>query len=172
MVDTTNHWTNWTAVVALPKGTNVFRAFASDFAANNSPTNTVTFVASNAFTMILSFGPAQPSPTSGLNLDLDVSLWVTGRIQVSTDLVHWITLTNFVSTHLPLLESWLGSGQQRMVTLYGIAGKSYEVRHAPTVNTPAPWPPRAGRTPFRPACYQLPADRPRGGCSDPVLARQ
>jgi hypothetical protein len=70
-----------------------------DSAANHSSTNGVTFLTSNPFKMILAFDPAQPSPGGGLNLNLDVSLWVTGRIQVSTDLVHWMALTNFVSTN-------------------------------------------------------------------------
>jgi hypothetical protein len=41
----------------------------------------------------------------------------------------------------PLLEAWLGSSRQRMVTLYGIADKTYETRHASIVDTPAPWTP-------------------------------
>jgi hypothetical protein len=100
----TNGWTNWTATVALAAETNILRAFAMDASANNSLTNSVAFVASNAFKMILSFdlGQSPSSPSSGLELSLDVSRWVTGRVQVSTDLVHWMTLTNFVSTNSPL----------------------------------------------------------------------
>jgi hypothetical protein len=41
----------------------------------------------------------------------------------------------------PLLEAWLGSSRQRMVTLYGIANQTYEIRHASTVDAPLPWMP-------------------------------
>ncbi len=98
----TNGWTNWTAVVALPQGTNTVRAFAMDLAANVSLTNSVTFVASNAFRMSLAFDLSQSPSVGGLDLSLDVSRWITGRIQVSTDLVNWTTLTNFVSANSPL----------------------------------------------------------------------
>jgi hypothetical protein len=98
----TNGWTNWSAVVALAQGTNILRAFAMDPAENISLTNTVAFVGSNAFKMILSLDSPQPSSGEGININLDVSLGITGRIQVSTDLVHWLTLTNFSSTNSSL----------------------------------------------------------------------
>jgi len=41
----------------------------------------------------------------------------------------------------PLLEAWLDTIRQRMATLYGIAGKTYEVRHASIVDSPTPWTP-------------------------------
>src|SRR6185436_1854418 len=36
----------------------------------------------------------------------------------------------------PLLEAWLDTGRLRMATLYGIAGNTYEIRHASTVDSP------------------------------------
>jgi hypothetical protein len=37
--------------------------------------------------------------SNGLNFNLQVSLGVNGRIEASTNLVNWLTLTNFVGTN-------------------------------------------------------------------------
>jgi len=98
---TTNSWTNWTAILGLPAGTNVFRAYAVDSTGNPSLTNSVTFTETNAF--VLSLGLGTPSLTaSGLNLVLDASPGMTGRVQVSTNLAAWTTLADFNSTNPPV----------------------------------------------------------------------
>jgi hypothetical protein len=47
----------------------------------------------------LSFSSAHPFTSNGLDLSLDVSPGLNCRIEVSTNLVSWTTLTNFVSTN-------------------------------------------------------------------------
>ena len=39
----------------------------------------------------------------------------------------------------PLLEAWLGSSQQRMLTTYGKANTAYQIRYASNLQTPLPW---------------------------------
>ena len=69
------------------------------WAANFSTTNSVSFVSSNAFKLQLAFTTVQPLATNGLNFALQVSTGLNGHVQVSTDLVDWVTLTNFVGTN-------------------------------------------------------------------------
>lgn len=64
-----------------------------------------------------------------------------GDLNAGVSPTHIFDSRAVVIANEPLLESWLGANRQRMLTLYGIAGTSYEIRHAPTVDTPAPWNP-------------------------------
>ena len=99
---TTNNWTNWTTTVELQNATNTLKAYALDLGGNFSTTNPVSFVSSNAFMLQLAFTTVQPLATNGLNFVLQVSTGLNGRIQVSTDLLDWVTLTNFVGTNATL----------------------------------------------------------------------
>ena len=99
---TTNHWTNWTAKVELQNATNAFKAYALDLGGNFSATNSVSFVSSNAFKLELTFTTTQPLATDGLNFALEISPGLNGHVQVSTDLVNWVGLTNFVGTNSTL----------------------------------------------------------------------
>jgi len=56
----------------------------------------------------------------------------------------------------PLLESWLGPNQDRMATVYGIAGKTYEVRHATAVDGSSAWTPSWTNTMPSSLFYSLP----------------
>src|SRR5204863_717211 len=98
----TNGWTNWTATMGLIKGTNVVRAYSVDSSGNRSTTNHISFVSSNAFKMRLGVSSSRPLPNGGLGLILDVSAGLNGRIEVSTNLVNWTSLVNFVSTNSPM----------------------------------------------------------------------
>ena len=104
---TVNGWTNWTTTVELQAATNTIRAFAMDLGGNFSTTNSVSFVSSNAFKLELDFPSSQPLTANGLNLQLQLSPGLNGRILVSTNFTDWMTLTNFAgtSTNLNFLDA-------------------------------------------------------------------
>jgi hypothetical protein len=105
----TNQWalatgtTNWQTVLGVPAGTHTVRVFAVDAGGNKSTTNSVSFVATNSFLLRLGFNSTQPLTQTGLVLRLDASLSLNGRIEASTNLATWTSLTNFVSTNSTLL---------------------------------------------------------------------
>ncbi len=99
---TTNGWTNWVTTVELQNATNKINAYAVDLGGNFSTTNSVSFVSSNAFKLQLAFTTAQPLATNGLNFALQISPGLNGHVLVSTDLMNWATLTNFVGTNATL----------------------------------------------------------------------
>ena len=77
-------------------------AYAVDLGGNFSATNRVSFVSSNTFQLQLSFMFGKPLATNGLNVSLQVSHGINGKIQVSSNLENWLTFTNFVGTNSPL----------------------------------------------------------------------
>jgi hypothetical protein len=95
----TNGWTNWSATVGLSGGPNQVRAYAVDGQGNFSLTNSVTFTTTNAFRLQLSAGMLT---TTGFDLLVDASPGIPGRLLVSTNLVDWVGLTNFVGTNSTL----------------------------------------------------------------------
>jgi uncharacterized repeat protein (TIGR03803 family) len=96
---TTNGWTNWTTTVELISGTNTVKAYALNLGGNFSTTNNVSMVSSNTFMLQLTFTNALPLTTTGLIFSLQLSSGLNGHIQVSTNLLTWTTLTNFVGTN-------------------------------------------------------------------------
>ena len=96
---TTNSYTNWSTTLTLAAGTNTVKAYAVNPGGIYSATNSVSFVSSNAFELILAFTVAQPLATNGLNFALQISPGLNGHVQVSTDLMNWVMLTNFVGTN-------------------------------------------------------------------------
>lgn len=96
LANTTNVWTNWWIMLPLVSGTNTVKAYAMDLGGNFSTTNSVSFVSSNTFQLELNL-VTQPLQSNALRLQ--ISPGITGTIQVSTDLVNWQTLTNFVGTN-------------------------------------------------------------------------
>jgi hypothetical protein len=99
---TTNGWTNWTTVVELITGTNTVKAYAMNLGGNVSTNNSVNMVSSNTFMLQLAFTNSVPLKTDGLVFSLQLSTGLNGRIQVSTNLTSWATLTNFVGTNTTL----------------------------------------------------------------------
>jgi hypothetical protein len=113
---TANKWTNWTAQVTLTPGTNTVAAYAVDTSGNVSKTNTVSFVyvvsvvaannvspaAPGTFKLKLQIATGQPLTGDGLAFSLLLSTNLNGRIQVSTNLYHWVDLTNFIGTNSAL----------------------------------------------------------------------
>ncbi len=103
LASTGNGYTNWSTTNALIKGTNVFRAYAVDFGGNFSVTNSLSVLSSNTFEFQLNFPSSQPLNGNGLTFNLEISAGLSGQIQASTNLLDWITLTNFVGTGTNLL---------------------------------------------------------------------
>ncbi len=99
LANTTNNYTNWTTTVTLAVGTNMVKAYAVNLGGNFSTTNSVSFVSSNVFKLLLAFTTAQPLATNGLNFALQLSPGLNGHVLVSTDLVDWVALTNFTGTN-------------------------------------------------------------------------
>ena len=115
MAPSTNGWTNWSTTLHLVTGTNSFKAYAGDFAGNFSTTNSLSVVSSNSFRLQLAFTNNAPLKSNGLNLQLQLSPGLNGHIQVSTNLVAWTTLTNFVgsATNLNFRDSAATNGLHR-----------------------------------------------------------
>jgi hypothetical protein len=99
LAPTTNGWTNWTTILQLTTGTNTVKAYAMDLGGNFSTTNSVSVVSSNSFTLQMAFTPVPSLKPDGLTFSLQLSTGLNGHIQVSTDLINWTTLTNFVGTN-------------------------------------------------------------------------
>ena len=95
----TNKWTNWMSVFPLVAGTNTVKAYAVDSSGNLSPTRSVSVLSSNTFKLLLNLTNSQPLAGKGLGFTLQLSPGLNGRIQVSTNLTSWATLTNFVGTN-------------------------------------------------------------------------
>jgi hypothetical protein len=100
---TTNSYTNWTQTVTLNAGSNTFKTYARDFAGNSSTTQSLSVLSSNTFKLQLAFTNALPLKTNGLVFTLQLSTGLNGHIQVSTNLISWATLTNFVGTNSTLI---------------------------------------------------------------------
>ena len=96
---TTNGYTNWSTTLTLAAGTNTVKAYAVNLGGNYSATNSVSFVSSNNFKLQLAITNPVPLNTTGLVFILELSAGLNGHIQVSTDLLNWVTLTNFIGTN-------------------------------------------------------------------------
>jgi hypothetical protein len=97
-VMTTNSFTNWNTSVQLSAGSNVLRFYAMNLGGNYSPTNSLSLISTNA--AAIQFGlMSRPQNGTGFNLNLKLSPGLSGRIEVSTNLIDWDVLTNFAETN-------------------------------------------------------------------------
>lgn len=96
---TTNNWKNWTITLPLAAGKNTINAYAVSLGGCASPMKSVSVQSLNAFKLELGLASVKPTMNDGLNLSLQISPELNGTIEVSTDLVNWQTLTNFVGTN-------------------------------------------------------------------------
>ena len=102
LATTTNNYTNWTTTITLAAGTNMVKAYAVDLGGNYSTTSSVSVLSSNTFKLQLNFALNPPLTSTGLNFTLQISSNLNGHIQISTNLLDWLTLTNFVGTNTTL----------------------------------------------------------------------
>ncbi len=99
LANTTNNYTNWTTTLPLISGINTIKAYALDLDGNHSLMKTLNIISSNTFNLQLNFTNAQPLNTNGVTFTLQLSKGLNGHIQVSTNLINWTALTNFVGTN-------------------------------------------------------------------------
>jgi hypothetical protein len=111
---TVNQWANWSASLNLLPGANQLVIYAVDTTGNYSKTNSrvLTFTPATAAVVKIS-GTVNANTlaitdwvyaaTNGFSLTLQSSSSQNGRIQVSTNLTSWETLTNFTGTNSPLI---------------------------------------------------------------------
>ena len=83
----------------MAAGTNNVKAYAVDVGGNYSATNSLSVVSSNTFKLQLAFTNGHPMQSNGLVFSLQLSTGLNGHIQVSTNLVDWVALTNFTGTN-------------------------------------------------------------------------
>ena len=109
---TTNNFKNWSTNLNLSLGTNVIRVYALNFGGDYSLTNSVTVVATNvppipklpAGRAVVTAPPGvfisgMQMTAGGLAFRLQITGAATGRLQVSTNLADWETVTNFAGTN-------------------------------------------------------------------------
>jgi hypothetical protein len=98
LATTANGFTNWSATVFAVAGTNNLKVVAIDPTGNYSITKTISFVSSGTFTLSLSVAPVGAFSSNGLSLTLNAATGIASRIDYSTNLHDWSTLTNITST--------------------------------------------------------------------------
>jgi hypothetical protein len=95
LASSTNNWTNWNTTLTLIAGTNIIKACALNLGGIYSTTNSVSIVSGTTFKLRLHFASARPVWTNGAALTLELSSNLTGHIEYSTDLINWVSWTNF-----------------------------------------------------------------------------
>jgi lysyl endopeptidase len=100
LASTTNGWTNWLAELPLTQTTNTLMAYAADIGGNFSPTNLVTFLATNLPPEFrLALESARVNNSGEMELHFNISPDAGGQIEVSTNLVDWEFFAKFAGTN-------------------------------------------------------------------------
>ena len=102
---TTNQWTNWSAVVTLQAGSNVFQAFSVDPVGNHSTTNSVTvfYVTKSPLTLLVNgFGQINHTFT-GTNLIVGTNYTVTASPNANNLFSNWTGTINATNNPLTFL---------------------------------------------------------------------
>lgn len=99
LATTTNNWKTWAATLQLAVGINKINVYSKNLGGNFSKIKSVTVKSNNTFTLQLGLISGTPVLNDGLHFGLEASPGISGSIQVSTDLVNWQTLTNFVGSN-------------------------------------------------------------------------
>jgi hypothetical protein len=99
LATTATSYSNWTATATLVAGTNTIRSYTMDWGGNYSTTSSVSVISSNTFKLLLSFGTSKPLLTNGLTFTLQLSSNLNGHIYYSTNMINWVSWTNFKGTN-------------------------------------------------------------------------
>lgn len=98
LATTTDNWKNWTATLPLASGVNIINAYSVNLGGKMSSTKTLKVKSKDTFKFQFGLTSANPKSNNGMNFSLQAPPELNGIIQVSTDLVNWQTLTNFVGS--------------------------------------------------------------------------
>jgi uncharacterized repeat protein (TIGR03803 family) len=120
----TNQWTNWSALVTLQAGTNLFQAYSVDPIGQHSQTNSVTvfYVTHSPLTLVTNGFGTISRGFSGLNLVVDTNYAVaavpnpgnlfsnwTGTITATNNPLTFLMVSNMVLTANFVTNSFLGA---------------------------------------------------------------
>ncbi|MGH7980580.1 MAG: InlB B-repeat-containing protein, partial [Limisphaerales bacterium] len=98
LASSANAFRNWTANVQLNPGTNFLSIYAMNLGGIFSTTNKLTLISTNAVAMQFRL-ISRAKSGAGFNFTVRLTPGLSGRIQVSTNLINWNTLTNFAETN-------------------------------------------------------------------------
>ena len=94
----TNGWKNWTAALPLSAGMNKINAYSVNLGGNKSSISNINVLSSSSYKFEFSSLSANSNASSRLNFSLQLAPGLKCAIEVSTNLVNWLPLTNFAGS--------------------------------------------------------------------------